>query len=101
MKYFVIEGTFKSQIPLGEKELQRAIGDHLVYLQKGFDEGWILFSGPKEGVGGGIIISKANSFAEMEEYISDDPLKVLGVQDYHLVEFKKYKCQNIVKEWFD
>lgn len=101
MKYFMIEGTFKSPVPLEEQELKKVIGDHLDFLQKGFDEGWILFSGPKEGVGGGIIVSKANSLAEVEEYLAHDPLEVSGVQEYHVLEFNLYKCQNAVKEWFN
>jgi Uncharacterized protein conserved in bacteria len=101
MKYFVIEGTFKNPVPVEKKELEIAIADHLAYLQKGLDGGWILFSGPKEGTGGGIIICKMSSYEEVEEYIAKDPLKVSGVQDYRIVEFKKYKCQTPVSEWFE
>lgn len=101
MKYFIVEGTFKEKIPLGQDELQKAIEDHLAFLQKGFDEGFILVSGPKVGVGGGIIIVKGQSLEEIENYISQDPLKISDVQEYKFLEFKLHSCQPMLNEWFE
>lgn len=41
MKYFVVEGTFKDTISIDKSELQIAIADHLAYLDKGFEDGFI------------------------------------------------------------
>jgi uncharacterized protein YciI len=101
MKYFNIEGTFTGSTSTSEKEFQKAIEDHLAYLQKGFDEGFILFSGPKENEGGGFIIVKSQSLEEIENYVSNDPLKILNIQSYKITEFKLHDCQPMVKEWFD
>jgi len=38
MKYYVLEGTFAEALP-AQGELQKAIDDHLAYLQTGFDDG--------------------------------------------------------------
>jgi len=101
MNFFVIEGTFNNPIPVDEVTLDKAIKDHLNHLKKGFDEGWILASGPKTNTGGGIIIMKANSLEEVENYLSIDPLKISNIQEYHIVEFKLHECQPMVKEWLN
>lgn len=100
MKYFAIEGTFKDPIPVDKTTLDEAIKNHLEYLQKGFDEGFILVSGPKAHSGGGIIIMRASTSEEAEKYISMDPLKLAGIQEYNILEFKLHDCQPALKEWF-
>ena len=101
MKYFVVDGTFKEDHGVENIELKKIIDEHLKYLEQGFHDGFILVSGPKEGLGGGIIIFKSNSRQEIEDYLSKDPLKTAGIQEYRIVEFKLHKCQNIAKEWFN
>ena len=101
MKYFVVEGTFREIVPVEESEMQKAIQGHLAFLKKGFDEGFILVSGPKVDVGGGIIVIKGQSRQEIEDYFSKDPLQIAGIQDYKIVEFELYDCQAFLKEWFD
>lgn len=101
MKYFFVDGTFKESISIGENELQKAIEEHLALLQKGFDEGFILVSGPKVNIGGGVIIIKGQSLVDIENYLSKDPLKILGVQEYKIVEFKLHDCQPMLKGWFE
>ena len=101
MKYFVVEGTFRENVPVEESEMQKAIQAHLAFLQKGFDEGFILVSGPKVDVGGGIIVIKGQSLQDVEDYFSKDPLQTSGIQEYKIVEFELYDCQAFLKEWFD
>ena len=101
MKYYVVEGTFINDMPVSNDELQKAIEKHIAFLQKGFDDGTILVSGPKVGVGGGIIMMKARSLEEVKTYLSEDPLDILGIQEYRIIEFKLHDCQPFLKEWFD
>ena len=101
MKYFAIEGTFNNPNPLSPEELKKAINEHIKYLQKGFDEGWILISGPKAYTGGGVILMKAESINIVEDYINNDPLKICGVQIYNIIEFKLHDCQEAIKNWFN
>lgn len=101
MNFFVIEGTFNNPIPVDKVTLDKALKDHLNYIRKGFDEGWILVSGSKIHAVGGIAFMKANSLDEVENYLSTDPLKVLNITEYSVVEFKPHECQPIVKEWFN
>jgi uncharacterized protein YciI len=101
MKYFNIEATFTKNLSIGENEFKKASADHLAYLQKGFDEGFILLSGPKANFEGGFIIIKGQSWEEIENYIAGDPLKILDIQTYKITEFKLHDCQPMLKGWFD
>ncbi|MBU0486646.1 MAG: hypothetical protein KKA07_03625 [Bacteroidetes bacterium] len=100
MKYFIIEGTFRNPLPIGKEELTQAIARHIAYLQKGFDEGWILTSGPKAAGGGGVIVMKAKSQEIVESILASDPFTNLGVQNYRIIEFRFHDGQPGVKEWF-
>ena len=100
MKYFVIEGSFKDPVPADDATLQKGIEDHLKYLQKGFDNGSILFSGPKAGTGGGGIVMKAQTQDEVEAYLAADPLKRSGIQDYRIIAFHLHRCQPALDKWF-
>jgi uncharacterized protein YciI len=101
MKYYVAISTFNNPLPVESEELNTIIQQHLSHLQKGFDEGWILFSGPKVGSGGGVIIMKAETQNEVDEYFAADPMKKAGVQNYEITEFKLHKSQNNLSEWFE
>ena len=100
-RYFIIEGTTKQPLPLSQEEMKKAIAEHLVFLQRGFDEGWMLLSGPKAQGGGGVILMKAESLESVTEYLSKDPLLTSGTQDYKIVEFKLHDCQQMLKTWFE
>ena len=101
MKYFMIESTFNDPLPVDENALKKSIDEHVKYLQKGFDEGWILVSGPKALTGGGVILMKSSSLKEVEDYFSNDPMKIAGIQEYKIIEFKLHECQSEIKKWFD
>ncbi|GET22632.1 YciI family protein [Prolixibacter denitrificans] len=100
MLYFMIEGTFYDPLPVEPDELQKLIKGHLTYLQKGFNEGWILFSGPKAHSGGGVILMKAESRKEVDDFLEEDPFQKAGIQEYHVVEFRFHDGQEGVKSWF-
>lgn len=96
----MIEGTFYDPLPVEPEELQKLIKEHLAYLQKGFDEGWILFSGPKAHSGGGVILMKAESRTEVDDFQERDPFQKAGIQEYDVVEFRFHDGQEGVKAWF-
>ena len=100
MRYFVIESTFHQPASVSEQELRRLVKEHQACFARGFAEGWILASGPKVASGGGAIVLNMSSIEEVEAYLAGDPLKVAGVQDYRVVEFRLHDCQPEVREWF-
>jgi uncharacterized protein YciI len=100
MKYFMVESTFKKPLPVLKSELERLIKEHTDYLQEGFDEGWILVSGPKATSDGGIIVLRGSSIEAIENYFQKDPMKVAGVQEYRIIEFKLHDSQPELALWF-
>ena len=68
--YYTLEGSFIDNLP-EQKILEKAVKEHLEYLDIGFKDGSVLVSGPKIGAGGGIIIVMCN---DIEKFCNDDPL---------------------------
>lgn len=100
MKYYVITGTFNKGISAEKAVIEEKIREHLQYLEKGFQEGWLLFSGPKVGSGGGVIVMKAESEEIVQSFLTNDPLKLADIQEYTILEFKMHKCQTALDGWF-
>lgn len=94
MKYFVIEGKLKDSVQIDEN----VMNEHMAHSKKAIDEGLILMSGLKFDMSGGISIMKANSIEEVEAYLSADPLKISGSQEYKITEFTPHYFQNITIE---
>jgi uncharacterized protein YciI len=94
MKYFVIEGKLKNSVEI-EKNI---MSEHIAHSQKAIDAGLILMSGLKSDTSGGMSIMKANSIEEVETYLSADPLKISGSQEYKITEFTPHYFQNIIIE---
>lgn len=96
MKYFVIEGRLKNSDPIDENIMNA----HIAHSQNAANEGLILMSGLKGDFSGGLSIMKGNSIEEVEAYLSADPLKTAGVQDYRVIEFQPHFIQEAASEWF-
>ncbi|SHI11085.1 Uncharacterized conserved protein YciI, contains a putative active-site phosphohistidine [Sporobacter termitidis DSM 10068] len=100
MKFFIIEGVFIDPCPVDKAALEKSIGDHVAYLDRGFVDGSILVSGPKSMGGGGFIIMKAESEEDIFTFLDNDPMKLLGVQNYIVNEFKIHQSQPFACDWF-
>lgn len=97
MKQYILEGSFAEGHPTGAA-FKEALDAHHAYLQAGFEDGTVLFAGPKVGGGGGVIVVKSD---DIETFCANDPLTTAGVQVYKIIEFKKFSCQESVKSWFE
>ena len=96
MKYFVIEGTLKNSDPIDDNIMNK----HMAYSKNAIDAGLVLVSGLKADISGGLSIMKANSIEEVEAYLSADPLKIAGVQEYSIIEFTPHYSNPTSNEWF-
>lgn len=96
MKYFVIEGKLKNSVKIDEN----VMNEHIAHSQSAIDKGLILMSGLKSDMSGGMSIMKANSIEEVEAYLSADPLKISGSQEYRVIEFSPHYFQQTPGEWF-
>jgi len=97
MKYFIVEGIIKNPNPVDENTMK----EHMAYTQKAMDEGLILMSGLKVDISGGLFIMKAESLEKVEDYLSAEPFKVSGIQDYRVIEFSAHYFNQSPSKWFN
>lgn len=97
MKYYILNASFVENHPTGA-ELQKEIDAHLEYLESFFKNGTILMSGPKVGIGGGIVVVKSD---DIQKFCNDDPFVKSGIQKYQITEFSLHDCQDSLKTWFN
>jgi uncharacterized protein YciI len=68
-------------------DIDRLIPDHRNYLERHYASGHFLLSGRREPRTGGVIIARAQSRAEIEAIVAQDPFSSQGVAEYEIVEF--------------
>ena len=96
MKYFIVEGILKDSDKINEDIMK----EHMAYTEKAMDEGIILVSGLKSDMSGGIFVIKSESVEKLESYLSKEPFKLYGIQDYKFVEFNAHYFNPSPSEWF-
>lgn len=97
MKLFMVEGTILAADHMTDAMLK----EHMAYTQKAMDRGMIFLSGLKKDNSGGIFLMKAETEKEIEEYLSGEPFKMYGVQDYKWVEFDAHYINPSPETWFN
>lgn len=83
----IIELTYKKPIDAVDK----ALIPHRQFLQKYYDQGLFLASGPKIPRDGGIIIALTNDTDQIEMIIKEDPFYQEEIADYRIVPFEPVK----------
>jgi uncharacterized protein YciI len=84
---FIIEITYK--VPT--EQIDANMAAHMKYVDKYYHSGNFLASGRKEPRDGGIIFAKAESLAEVNAIVAEDPFCVLQLADYRVIHFKATK----------
>ena len=64
--------------------VEENLAGHRDFLQKHYDSGHFIFSGPKEPRDGGMILSRGRDLAEVEALMATDPFLVNGVAEMTL-----------------
>ena len=82
MKYFVI--NTHSIVPI--EKVAEITPEHRAYLKTKYDEGIMLFSGPRVPRTGGFLFAKAEDISVIEKMIASDPFKIKGITDYEIIE---------------
>ncbi len=96
MKHFVVEATYLA--PYEKiKELQPK---HRAWLQKGYDLGLFLCSGPQDPPVGGFLVARAKSMAELKTMFEEEPFNVAKLATFTFKEFQPVKRQPWTEEWF-
>lgn len=68
-------------------EVDALVPAHHAFLQRYYDSGVFLLSGRREPRDGGIILARADSRAELERIVSEDPFGQQGLATYTIHEF--------------
>jgi len=68
-------------------EVDRFVGEHREFLDRYYASGHFLLSGRKEPRNGGVILCRAETRAEIESIISDDPFSREQIAEYDIIEF--------------
>jgi uncharacterized protein YciI len=95
MKHFIIEIQYTKSM----EKINSLVTEHRSSLQTGYDQGWILMSGPKFLKTGGIIIARSPSLEALREFFTNDPYKLNNCADYKFIEFDPVKRQNFIETW--
>jgi|SRR6266700_5015708 uncharacterized protein YciI len=69
------------------EEVDRLVEAHRVYLRRYYEQGNFLTSGAQKPRTGGFILARAESKAQIENIIANDPFLSDGVAHYDIVEF--------------
>ena len=68
-------------------EVDRFVAEHREFLERYYASGHFLLSGRKEPRTGGVILSKAETRAEIERIVLDDPFNREKIAEYEIIEF--------------
>jgi uncharacterized protein YciI len=97
MKHFLLEG--EHLVPF--EELAELLPEHRAFLQKGYDAGFFLCSGPQIPARGGFLLARAESRAKLDEILADEPFtKAKKMRFSRITEFNPVQHQPILKDWF-
>jgi uncharacterized protein YciI len=97
MKHFLLEGEYL--VPFGE--LSELLPKHRAFLQKGYDAGFFLWSGPQIPARGGFLVARAESLAKLQELLAEEPFtNAKKMRFSRITEFNPVQHQPILKDWF-
>ena len=97
MKHFLLEGEYL--VPV--EAISELVPAHRAFLQKGYDAGFFLCSGPQIPARGGFLIARAESLAELEALLAEEPFtKAKKMRFARITEFNPAQCQPMLKDWF-
>jgi uncharacterized protein YciI len=97
MKHFLLEG--EHLVPF--EELADLVPRHHEFLQKGYDAGFFLFSGPQVPAHGGFLVARAESLEKLHELLAEEPfVKAKKMRFRRITEFHPAQHQPLLKGWF-
>ena len=80
---FIAILTYKKSL----EEVDRYLQAHRDYLSEHYAAGDFIMSGPQTPRVGGVIMMSAENRSAVDIIIAQDPFKINGIADYHIVEF--------------
>jgi uncharacterized protein YciI len=97
MKHFLLEGEYL--VPF--EEFSELVPKHWEFLQKGYDAGHFLCSGPQIPPRGGFLLARAESLEKLQEILAEEPFtKAKKMRFSRVTEFSPVQHQPLLKDWF-
>ncbi len=96
MKHFVVEATYAASFEV----VREAYPRHRAWLQKGYDLGLFLCSGPKVPPTGGYLVARAELVEIIKTMFEEEPLNKEGLATFTFTEFQPVKRQSWTEHWF-
>jgi uncharacterized protein YciI len=98
MKYFFLEG--EHLVPFEERDPD-LIAEHRRFLQRGYDQGRFLLSGPSVPPSGGVLVARAESREQLDAFLAEEPFcKARLMRFRNIIEFNPVQHQPVLAEWF-
>ncbi len=100
MEYFLAEAVYNTPLPCSQEDLKNTLlPRHGAHIAAGAADGRVLLAGPKTGGGGGVLVLRGRSAAEVRAFLDADPLVTAGVQTFRVVPFAIYEHAPILDGW--
>lgn len=85
---FILTLTYQTTLD----RVDQFLPGHNQFLQKYFENGMFICSGPQIPRTGGIIMCRSASLDTVKNLIEEDPFKIGGVAHYEITEFRVADC---------
>ncbi|MFN8670713.1 MAG: YciI family protein [Candidatus Sericytochromatia bacterium] len=95
MKHFIIKLTYTAPL----EEIDKSLVEHRTFLQKGYDDKILLFSGRMNPPSGGLIVARNESLEKLQDFFKEDPFYTKSLANYEYTEFSPAKYQNFLVDW--
>ena len=89
---FVVVITYKAPLEVIDKYLI----EHREFLTSGYEQNFLLASGPQKPRVGGILISQLKNKEQLNEFLSKDPFMFNNLADYEVLEFDPVKHHSCI-----
>jgi uncharacterized protein YciI len=97
MKHFLLEGEHLAPF----EEFRHLEPSHHAFMQKGYDDGFFLFSGPQIPAHGGFLVARAPSREALDALLAEEPfVKAKKMRFSRITEFHPAQSQGLLKDWF-
>jgi uncharacterized protein YciI len=96
MKHFIVEATYLAPLD----KIREVTPEHRAWLQKGYDAGLFLCSGPQDPPVGGFLVARAPSKSALETMFAEEPFQAGQLASFTFKEFHPVKRQPWTEDWF-
>jgi uncharacterized protein YciI len=96
VKHFMVEASYSAPID----QVREAYPRHRAWLQRGYDLGLFLCSGPKVPPTGGYLLARADSVEALKAMFKGEPFNKEGLATFTFTEFEPVKRQPWTEPWF-